>query len=92
MSTVDADAPLTPEEEAVLKEFLERGLERYAALATPEMMATMREVGADGMRTHPAMRRFIRRLAARPAPQRSGEVERDGAGAPDAEKGGKGGA
>jgi hypothetical protein len=77
MSPDDPDAPLTPEEEAVLTEFLERGLERYRAIATPEMLATLREVGADGMRTHPAMRRFIRRLAARPAPERSGDVAKN---------------
>jgi hypothetical protein len=60
----DLDTPFTPQEEAIAKKILEKGLGRYAKIATPEMLSIMAKVGIDGLRTHPAMRRMIRRLAA----------------------------
>lgn len=90
MNLDDPDAPLSPEEEAVLSDFLERGLERYRMLVPPEMLAQLREVGADGMRSHPALRTLVRRLAARPVPQRSGDMPKGSHGADEPETGEKG--
>ena len=90
MNPDDPEAPLSPEEEAILSDFLERGLERYRALVPPDMLAQLREVGADGMRSHPALRTLVRRLAARPAPQRSGDMPKGGRTTNEGESGGKG--
>jgi hypothetical protein len=60
----DLDTPFSPREEAIAKEVLEKGLGRYAKIATPEMLAVMGKLGIEGLRTHPALRRMIRRLAA----------------------------
>lgn len=78
MSQHDPEPSLTPAEEAVLEQFLARGLDSYRKIATPEMLEMMRSVGVDGLRTHPVMRRFIRRLAAQPVPLQSGAKPRDG--------------
>jgi hypothetical protein len=77
----DHDTPFSPQEEAIAKQLLEKGLGRYAKIATPEMLSIMAKVGIDGLRTHPALRRMIRRLAA--AGERvdvSGDKPRGGAG------------
>ena len=76
MSTDDTEGtPLSPEEEAVLKAALERGLAKYEGKKLPPgMMAILREVGEDGLRTHPLARRLLARLATRPAPDVSGDT------------------
>jgi hypothetical protein len=73
--TYDDERPLTPEEEVVLQRVLERGLDKLKAVATPEMLRIMREVGDDGLRTHPLMRRLVRRVAA--AKQKAPDVSGD---------------
>ena len=91
MSKDDLDTPFTPAEEEVAKEFLTKGLERYAGIATPEMLGIMAKVGIDGLRTHPAFRRMVRRLASSPKIDVSGNRQKGGdgsSGTGDGETGG----
>jgi hypothetical protein len=89
MSSDDPET-LSPEEEAVMREVLESRLEKYKGIAPPDALATMREVGAEGLRTHPLLRSLVKRLAAarRAAPDRSGDLPEGKNGA----QGGSGGA
>jgi hypothetical protein len=75
MSTDDPET-LSPEEEEVMTEVIEKRLKQYQGIAPPEMLANMREVGAEGLRTHPLLRSLVKRLAAarRKAPDRSGDL------------------
>jgi len=87
--------PLSPEEEALVRATIERGLERYKGIAPPEVLKLMREVGTDGLRTHPLTRALVARLARKPAaPDRSGALPegKDGTADPgDNRTGGTGG-
>ena len=93
MTSDDPEGPtLSPEEEALARATIERGLERYKAIAPPEVLKLMREVGMDGLRTHPLTRGLIARLARRPvAPDRSGDLP-TGKGGEGDEKSGQEGA
>jgi hypothetical protein len=73
--------PLSPEEEALVRKTIERGLERYKGIAPPEVLKLMRQVGTDGLRTHPLTRALVARLARKPAvPDRSGDLPAGGDG------------
>ncbi len=92
MSTDDPET-FSPEEEAVLRDILERGLDKYRSIAPPEALATLREVGADGLRTHPSLRALIDApRQAHAAPDVSGDLPQGGSRKPDGEAGGEGGA
>lgn len=87
--------PLSPEEEALVRKTIERGLERYKGIAPPEVLKLMREIGTDGLRTHPLTRALVARLARKPAvPDRSGALPegKDGKADPgEGQSGGSGG-
>jgi len=76
----DDDAPLSPKEEAILKEELEAALEMYRGIAPPDLLETMRRIGVQAGRTHPVARRLLTAAASRPTPQRSADLPKsDGA-------------
>jgi len=86
MSRYPDDAPLSPEEEEVMRKVLARGLAKYRGIASPEFLALMNEVGEEGLRTHPLMRTLVRRIAAQKAPLVSGEVPKGGRGSDESGK------
>lgn len=92
MSTNDDEeqtAPLSPEEEAVLKEELDAALAVYGKLAPPELLELMRAIGTDAGRNHPVTRRLLTAAAARRVPQQSADLPKGG-GRPGTGKAGDG--
>lgn len=84
------EEPLTPEEEAELKAEIDLAMKAYEGKAPPALLAQMREKLEEGLRTHSVPRSLLRRFAARPAIDRSGNVARHPE--DDEEAGGKEGA
>lgn len=60
--------------ERVVAETVERSLAPYRGLVPPEMLAQMREALEDELIKNPYSVALLRQLAARPAPEVSGEV------------------
>lgn len=70
--------PLTEQEEAELQQEIELALEPYRGVAPPAMLAEMRHVLEDGLRTHPVPRQLLKGFAHAPKVDRSGEQRKDG--------------
>ena len=73
MSTVDPNVTAT----------VERALDPYREILSPEMLEVFREELTEAMTEHPVAKTLTSRLRERPAPNRRGDVETD-AGATEA--------
>ena len=81
----------TKAREAFIEAQIARTLKSYQGIATPEMIAQMREQLGEMLATHPVAVGLVDQLVQRASPMASGEVPRDAAEADDAADGGKGG-
>ncbi|WP_437481516.1 hypothetical protein WME75_37905 [Sorangium sp. So ce1014] len=63
----------------VVAETVERSLAPYRGLVPEEMLAQLREAIEDELVKNPYSVALLRQLMARPAPESSGEVPREGA-------------
>lgn len=70
------EEPLTPQEEAELQAEIDLAMKAYEGKAPPALLAQMREKLEEGLRSHPVPRSLLRRFAARPDVDRSGNVAR----------------
>ena len=77
---------------AFIEAQIARTLKPYEGIATPEMIAQMREQLGDMLATHPVAVGLVEQLVERASPMVTGEVPRDAAEADNAAEGGKGGA
>lgn len=71
--------PLTPEEEREMESEIEIALAPYVRVVPASLLPMLRESLAHSLRTHPVPRQLLRGLVARPVPDESGTVRRDGA-------------
>lgn len=77
-----------PPADAVVHETVERALDPYRALLTPEMLEVFRQELTEALTGHPVGKTLTARLRERPPPERSGDVETpDGEKARDGERG-----
>ena len=66
---------------------VERALDPYREILSPEMLEVFREELTEALTEHPVAKTLTNRLRDRPAPNRNGDVETE-AGAEEAAKGG----
>jgi hypothetical protein len=84
--------PLTDAEEAELQKEVDLAIAPYQKITPPKLLQQMRAKLEEGMRSHPVTRSLLRRVAARPQVDTSGEVRRDGTAEDDEAGGGEEGA
>jgi hypothetical protein len=69
--------PLTPRQEATMQEEIDLALELYRDIAPPAMLAEMRELLEETLRTHEVPRRLLNAFTPREEVQSSGDVPKD---------------
>lgn len=90
--TEDDLLPFSPEEEATMRDEIDRAMQSYAGVAPKSLLPIMRENLEQALRTHPYPRQLLRAFAQRTPGVVSGEGAIDGAGTRDEKAGGKEGA
>lgn len=97
IKSADADTeedllPFSPEEEATMRDEIDRAMQAYAGVAPKSLRNIMRENLEEALRTHPYPRQLLRAFAQRTPGIVSGEGAIDGSDTSDGKAGGREGA